>query len=58
MWWQDVTDAQSFFMANLSEYSAKIHKPYAEYLETKQMFLNAQNNTDDEDMSWLEGLLG
>lgn len=57
VWWQDVTDSQSFFMANLSEYSAKIHKPYAEYLENKQMFLNKQNDADDDDMSWLEGLL-
>ena len=57
VWWQEVTDSQSFFMANLSEYSANIHKPYAEYLENKQMFVNEQNNTDD-DMSWLEGLLG
>lgn len=33
--WQDVTDKESFFMANLSEYSAKLHKPYFEYLSKR-----------------------
>lgn len=59
VWWQDVTDKSSFFMANLSDYSAKIHKPYAEYLENKEMFLNKQDDADDddEDLSWMNGLL-
>lgn len=57
VWWQDVTDKQSFFMANLSEYSANIHKPYAEYLENREMFLNNDSNTsDDDDESWLKDL--
>ena len=57
VWWQDVTDKQSFFMANLSEYSANIHKPYAEYLENREMFLNNDSNiSDDDDESWLKDL--
>lgn len=57
VWWQEVTDAQSFFMANLSEYSANIHKPYAEYLENREMFLNNDNDTaDDDDAEWLKDL--
>lgn len=55
VWWQEVTDSQSFFMANLSDYSAKIHKPYAEYLENREMFLDKQDNTDDDE-EWLKEL--
>ena len=55
VWWQEVTDSQSFFMANLSDYSAKIHKPYAEYLENREMFLDKQDNTDDDE-EWLKDL--
>lgn len=62
VWWQEVTDKQSFFMANLSDYSADIHKPYKEYLENREMFLNEENKstTDDNDNSWLKdlGLIG
>lgn len=63
LWWQDVTDSSSYFMANLSEYSAKLHKPYAQYLEEHEMFLNDENKTitddndDSDDLSWLEELL-
>lgn len=59
LWWQDVTDSSSYFMANLSEYSPNLHKPYAEYLENINMFKTEQNNTNQEkeDLSWLEGLL-
>lgn len=57
VWWQEVTDKTSFFMANLSDYSAKIHKPYAEYLENKEMFLdNQDDNNSDGDEEWLKGL--
>ena len=60
LWWQDVDDNSSYFMANLSEYSANLHKPYAKYLEEREMFLDEDNKTtsnDDDDISWLEGLL-
>jgi hypothetical protein len=57
VWWQEVTDKQSFFMANLSDYSSKLHKPYAEYLENREMFLNEENkSTDEDDGAWLKDL--
>ena len=55
VWWQEVTDSQSFFMANLSDYSADIHKPYKEYLENREMFLN-KDDADDDDNEWLKDL--
>lgn len=59
LWWQDVTDSSSYFMANLSEYSAKLHKPYAEYLENQNMFKDNDNaSNSDNDDSWLMDLLG
>mgnify|MGYP006359297661 CR=1 FL=1 len=60
LWWQDVTDNSSYFMANLSEYSSALHKPYAKYLEEREMFLNEENKTttDDEDiLSLLDDIL-
>ena len=54
VWWQEVTDSQSFFMANLSDYSADIHKPYKEYLENREMFLNKDGEEDNEE--WLKEL--
>ena len=51
IWWEETTDQKSYFMANLSGYSAKIHKPYAAYLDK----LNLNKNQDtEEDLSWLE----
>jgi hypothetical protein len=32
IFWQDITDSHSYFMANLSPYSRKIHRPYDKYL--------------------------
>ena len=55
VWWQEVTESQSFFMANLSDYSAKIHKPYAEYLENRELFLNKTDDTDDDE-EWMKDL--
>ena len=55
VWWQEVTDSQSFFMANLSDYSADIHKPYKEYLENREMFLS-KDDADDDDNEWLKDL--
>lgn len=58
IFWQDVTAQSSYFMANLSDYSHKIHKPYAEYLkglkifnddEREDLYSNdSDNDTDDE----------
>ena len=59
IWWQEVTDTDSYFLANLNGYSAKIHKPYKEYLDKLDMFKNKDNNNklDENDLSWMEGLL-
>lgn len=35
LFWKDITDKSSFFIANLSEYSANLHKPYSRYLTQK-----------------------
>lgn len=35
LFWNDVTDKNNFFMANLSEYSSNLHKPYNKYLSEK-----------------------
>lgn len=51
IWWEDITDEKSYYFANLSGYSAKLHKPYAAYLEK---FKSSDNKEDEDDMSWLE----
>ena len=57
IWWQDVTDTESYFLANLNGYSSLIHKPYREYLDKLDMFKNKDNKVEDEDLSWMEGLM-
>ncbi len=56
VWWEKVTDAQSYFFANLSGYSSFLHKPYAQYLEERKAFLNSADSKED-DLSWMEGIL-
>lgn len=57
VWWEEVVDAKSYYFANLSGFSAKLHKPYGVYLDNLNLHKNqAQTNTDD-DTKWLEGLL-
>jgi len=59
IWWQDVTDSESYFLANLNGYSAKIHAPYKEYLDALGLFKDkgADSKVDEEDLSWMNGLL-
>ena len=58
IWWQDVTDKDSYFLACLSGYSSKLHKPYAQYLEDKEIFKNKEgSNEDEDDLGWLENLI-
>lgn len=59
IWWQEVTDTESYFLANLNGYSSAIHKPYREYLEKLDMFKNKDvgNKVEEDDLSWMEGLL-
>jgi len=55
--WQDVTKDNSYYHANLSGYSALIHMPYKKYLEELDMFKNKDNKADEDDLSWMEGLM-
>jgi hypothetical protein len=60
IFWSEVTDSNSYYFANLSGYSRKIHKPYNEYLEMREMLkgVDSEVKKDDveEDLSWLENL--
>ena len=61
IFWQEVTDKDSYRLAVLSGYSRKLHKPYNEYLKSKEMFENKGNEddtdkTDEELMNWLNEL--
>lgn len=66
IWWEDEESvkAQSYYFANLCSYSAKVHKPYAAYLEKldaeKNGGLLGSKKSDDEyaedDLSWLNDL--
>jgi len=56
IWWEEVTDSESYFFANLSGYSSFLHKPYAQYLEKRKTFLNSADSKED-DLSWMEGLM-
>lgn len=57
VWWQEVTDADSYFLANLNGYSAKIHKPYKEYLDKLDMFKDKDDKVNEDDLSWMNELL-
>lgn len=45
IFWQDVTDADEFRLATLSNYSRQKHKPYDAYLKEKELF----NKQEDDD---------
>ena len=48
--WQEVTAADEFRLATLSGYSRKKHKPYDSYLKQKELFLNKENNAEDDEL--------
>ena len=50
IWWQEVTDKDSYRLANLSGYSAKIHRPYKEYLDNLNLFMNKKETDNDEEI--------
>jgi hypothetical protein len=57
VFWEDITDAKSYYFANLSGYSANLHKPYKEYLDNLNMFKNKdKDEITEDDMSWLAEL--
>ncbi len=58
VFWEEITDAQSYYFANLCSYNAVQHKPYGEYLSNKELFVNNEFKTDKntseiEDNSWM-----
>jgi hypothetical protein len=55
IWWEEVSDEKSYYFANLSGYSANLHKPYKEYLDKFELFKSNQNNANitEDDMEWL-----
>lgn len=71
LWWDDDEHVknESFYFATLSGYSASLHKPYAQYLDSLEaqksgddLFGGIGNSTqssqqDDDDLSWLNDLL-
>ena len=59
LFYQEVTDEHSYFLANLCGYSSNLHKPYADYLEkfktnnSKNKY-DDNNQTEDEDIDMME----
>lgn len=52
IFWTDVTDKNEYFLSVLSGYSRAIHKPFDEYLKSKEMF-NTENDEIDGDLAEL-----
>jgi RecB family exonuclease len=58
LFWTEIDDKNQFYFANLCGYSAKQHKPYKEYLDTLNLFVQQDKqdgNTDIND-DWLKDL--
>lgn len=53
IFWQDVTDVESFRLSNLTGYSRQLHKPYDAYLQDREMFEDRQEEKDEEFEDWL-----
>lgn len=58
---EDNVQKESFYFANLCEYSANLHKPYARYLkklEENDLFtgvgIDKRKNDSENDLSWLD----
>ncbi|HOE39471.1 MAG TPA: PD-(D/E)XK nuclease family protein [Bacteroidales bacterium] len=51
LFWIDVTEKDEYFLSVLSGYSRKLHKPYNEYLEQKEMFnTNTEENENENEI--------
>lgn len=57
LFWTHIDKQNEFFFSNLMGYSAKVHKPWKEYLEDQGMFGN-QVAKKEKDENWMEELLG
>lgn len=49
IFWTDVNTKNEYFLAVLSGYSRLLHKPYNEYLKSKEIF-NTENHDIDDDL--------
>lgn len=58
LFWTHIDKSNEFFFANLSGYSAKVHKPWKEYLDDQNMFGNQRVVKKEKDEDWMEELLG
>jgi hypothetical protein len=66
LFYQPVAKENEYYYYNLCDYSRKLHKPWNDYLSEANMFNNEESeyrndnsdNTIDDDMSWLDDLLG
>lgn len=56
IWWTEIDKSNEFYFANLCGYSPKQHKPYAQYLEDINLFVNDKKDNEDIDDSWLDEL--
>lgn len=54
VWWTHIDKTNEFYFATLCGYSSKVHKPYKEYLDSKEMFVNKVEEEFDD--SWLNDL--
>lgn len=54
LFWSKIDKTNEFFFHNLCEYNTIHHKPYKEYLETLELFLNKENKEETKDLENLE----
>ena len=62
IFWQDIDKNSSYYHANLSGYSSKIHEPYKRYLEELDIRdgikkIKKDDDNDIEDLSWLDEII-
>lgn len=55
IFWDEVNDGNSYYFANLCGYSAEHHKPYAQYLENRDMFKDKEVEEVPKD-DWMSEL--
>ena len=58
LFWTHIDKQNEFFFSNLMGYSAKVHKPWKEYLEDQNMFGNQKKVKEEKDEDWMNELLG
>ena len=58
IFWSEVNEKNEYYLAVLSGYSREVHKPFNEYLESKEMFNTESHNEDDEIAELLKDLGG